>query len=114
MALIEVTADAAGRLRELEAASGKIARLDVNSSGCSGLRYAFSQVDAPMPGDEVVPLDGASLAVAAKALLFVAGTRIDWVVDGLSRSFSFANPNETARCGCGESFKVGGGGCGPY
>jgi len=29
---------------------------------------------------------------------------MDFVQDRLGASFKFSNPNETGRCGCGESF----------
>ncbi len=29
-----------------------------------------------------------------------------WQEDNIYSSFTFNNPNETARCGCGESFSV--------
>lgn len=108
MALIELTEAATARLREMESASGKRTRLAVRNSGCSGLRYDLSQVEGPLDGDEEVSFMGAYLYVAASALPFVAGTKVDWVDSGLSRSFTFANPNESGRCGCGESFTVGG------
>ena len=41
-----------------------------------------------------------------QALMFLVGTELDYVEDKLGAQFVFRNPNEKARCGCGESFSV--------
>ena len=40
------------------------------------------------------------------AILFIIGSTIDWKEDRFKRGFTFENPNESARCGCGESFSI--------
>ncbi|MDP7375007.1 MAG: Fe-S cluster assembly scaffold SufA, partial [Alphaproteobacteria bacterium] len=40
------------------------------------------------------------------AVMFIIGSEMDWSEDKFASSFTFKNPNETARCGCGESFTV--------
>jgi len=102
--LVELTPSAAARIAELATGSGKAVRLSVRSSGCSGNRYDLSLADVPVPGDERIEAHGALLWVDPKSLLFIAGTVVDWKDDGMSSSFEFSNPNETGRCGCGESF----------
>lgn len=102
--LVDLTERAASRISELAASSGKAVRLSVRTSGCSGNRYHLSLEDAPPPGDERIEAHGAELWVDPKSLLFIAGTVVDWKEDGLARAFVFDNPNETGRCGCGESF----------
>ncbi|MFA5123849.1 HesB/IscA family protein, partial [Zavarzinia sp.] len=39
-----------------------------------------------------------------KAVMFLIGTKMDFETDKLKSGFVFINPNEKARCGCGESF----------
>ena len=34
------------------------------------------------------------------------GSEVDWDQDDMQSSFIFRNPNEQARCGCGESFTI--------
>ena len=41
-----------------------------------------------------------------KFLVYLKGTELDYVKEGLNEGFKFINPNEKARCGCGESFSV--------
>jgi iron-sulfur cluster assembly protein len=105
MQIMNLTEAAAARLAVLEAkGAGKVVRLSVKSSGCSGHKYDLDYADAPGKHDEVVTRDGATLYVDPLSLMFVAGMTVGWKEDKLERSFTFENPNETGRCGCGESF----------
>lgn len=110
--LMSLTEAAAERLRGLyitgEAAgqAGMKLRIGVNTKGCSGLAYDMSWVAEPGPGDEVVADRGVTVVVDRKASLFLIGTTMDYEVKALSSGFTFTNPNEKGRCGCGESFHV--------
>ncbi len=106
--LMQVTATAAERLRRLyeSGEQGKLLRIGVNTKGCSGLSYDMSWTDAPGPGDEVVNDKGVTVLVDRKASLFLIGTTMDYEVKALTSGFTFTNPNEKGRCGCGESFHV--------
>ncbi|MGK7869988.1 HesB/IscA family protein [Falsiroseomonas sp. E2-1-a20] len=103
---------AAERLRALYAAgeasgeAGKTLRIAVKTKGCSGMAYDLSWVDGPGPGDEVVTDKGVTVVVDRKATLFLIGTVMDYEVKDMSAGFTFTNPNEKGRCGCGESFHV--------
>ena len=106
--LMAVTEAAAERLRTLYAKGqqGKLLRIGVGTKGCSGLSYQMSWVEAPGPGDEVVTDKGVTVLVDRKASLFLIGTVMDYEVKPLQAGFTFTNPNEKGRCGCGESFHV--------
>jgi iron-sulfur cluster assembly protein len=106
--LMAVTQTAAERLRALYATGqeGKLLRIGVGTKGCSGLSYQMSWVDAPGPGDETVVDKGVTVLVDRKASLFLIGTVMDYETKALSSGFTFINPNEKGRCGCGESFTV--------
>ena len=107
--LMAVSDVAAERLRSLYAnggEGGKKLRISVNTKGCSGLAYDMSWVSEPGPGDEVVTDKGVTVLVDRKASLFLIGTTMDYEVKALSTGFTFVNPNEKGRCGCGESFHV--------
>jgi iron-sulfur cluster assembly protein len=106
--LMAVTDGAAERLRKLYATGqeGKLLRIGVGTKGCSGLSYQMSWVDAPGPGDEIVNDKGVTVLVDRKASLFLIGTVMDYEVKTLEAGFTFTNPNEKGRCGCGESFHV--------
>ena len=106
--LMQLTDAAAERLRSLYAAGeeGKLLRIAVKTKGCSGMAYDLSWADAPAPTDERVADKGVTVLVDRKASLFLIGTVMDYEQKAMSAGFTFTNPNEKGRCGCGESFHV--------
>ena len=106
--LMTLSDAAAERLRRLYASGqeGKLLRISVSTKGCSGLSYDMTWTDAPGPGDEVVKARDLTVLVDRKASLFLIGTVMDYETKALSAGFTFNNPNEKGRCGCGESFHV--------
>ncbi len=106
--LMTLTEVAAERLRGLYAKGeqGKLLRIGVKTKGCSGMSYDMSWTDAPAPTDEVVKSHELTVLVDRKASLFLIGTVMDYEVKALTSGFTFTNPNEKGRCGCGESFHV--------
>ncbi len=70
------------------------------------MSYDMTWVEAPGPQDETVTSQGLTVLVDRKATLFLIGTTMDYKEDTLTRGFTFDNPNEKGRCGCGESFHV--------
>ena len=106
--LMQVSDAAAERLRALyaKAEAGRLLRIAVKTKGCSGMSYDLSWVDAAGPGDEVVSDKGVTVLVDRKATLFLIGTVMDYEVKQMSAGFTFTNPIEKGRCGCGESFHV--------
>ena len=105
--LMTMSDSAAARLRALyQTGEGRLLRISVNTKGCSGLAYDMSWVAEAGPGDEVVRDHDLTLLVDRKASLFLIGTVMDYEQKSLSSGFTFTNPNEKGRCGCGESFHV--------
>ncbi len=106
--LMTLSDAAAERLRALyaRAEAGKLLRIAVKTKGCSGMSYDLSWVDAAGPGDEVITDKDVTVLVDRKATLFLIGTVMDYEVKAMSAGFTFVNPNEKGRCGCGESFHV--------
>lgn len=107
--LLTLTPAAASRVRQLLESRGEGAaglRLAVKPTGCSGFSYQLDFARTIGPEDRVIECRGVTVVVDPKAAPLLAGTEVDWVEDGLCAQFVFKNPNEKARCGCGESFKV--------
>jgi iron-sulfur cluster assembly protein len=106
--LMTLTEAAAERLRSLYSSreQGKLLRLTVKTKGCSGMSYDMSWTEAPAPTDEIVKDNDLTVLVDRKASLFLIGTVMDYEVKNLTSGFTFVNPNEKGRCGCGESFHV--------
>ena len=106
--LMQLPDAAAERLRALYASgeANRQLRISVKTKGCSGLSYDLSWVDGPQKGDEQVTDKGVTVLVDSKASLFLIGTVMDYEMKAMSAGFTFTNPNEKGRCGCGESFHV--------
>jgi iron-sulfur cluster assembly protein len=105
--LLTLSDSAAARLRTLyEKGEGRLLRISVNTKGCSGLAYDMSWVPEPGPGDEIVRDRDLTVLVDRKASLFLIGTTMEYEQTTLTAGFTFTNPNEKGRCGCGESFHV--------
>lgn len=104
-----VTEAAAKRIQALLAQRGKPSagiRVGVRARGCSGLTYTLEYADEKGKLDEVVQDKGVTILIDPKATMFILGTEMDYVEDKLQSGFTFRNPNEKGRCGCGESFHV--------
>lgn len=104
---ITLTSKAATRVRAMLDARGAVAlRLGIKPTGCSGNGYVVDYAQGIGPEDEVFESQGVRIVVERKNMVFLDGTEIDYGRNGLSESLRFNNPNEKARCGCGESFAV--------
>jgi len=104
-----LTDAAAERIKALLARRGKPSagiRIGVRSRGCSGLSYTLEYADEKGRFDEVIEDKGVTVLIDPKATMFILGTEMDFVQDKLQSGFTFTNPNEKGRCGCGESFHV--------
>ena len=99
---------AAERVRTFLAKRGKGIglRLGVKTSGCSGMAYKIEFADRCDDEDLRFDSHGVTVLVDPLSLPYLAGTRLDFVREGLNEGFRFDNPNAAASCGCGESFTV--------
>ena len=70
------------------------------------MSYVLEFVDDASAGDEVFEFDEVKLVIDPKSLLYLDGTELDYVKEGLNEGFEFRNPNVKDECGCGESFHV--------
>jgi iron-sulfur cluster assembly protein len=108
--MITVTDTASKKIKQNLERRGKGVgiRLGVRTTGCSGLAYTIEYVDeyTAEPGVTNYAQKDFVVLVDAKCLAYLNGLTMDWVRNGLNEGFDFKNPNEKARCGCGESFTV--------
>jgi len=81
-------------------------KLSTPRRGCSGLAYSVDYVSSANPMDEKVATPGGDLYIDGPSLLYLIGSRMDWVEDDFTAGFVFNNPNAKGSCGCGESFTV--------
>ena len=107
--VITLSDNAANRIKEIMSKAEKDLvglRVGVKSGGCAGMSYIMEYAKEVKPNDEVIEDKGVKLFVDPGAIMYLLGTEMDYKKEQFSSSFIFKNPNETERCGCGESFKV--------
>ena len=107
--LITLTEGAASRIKEImskDESKSLGVRVGVKSGGCAGMSYIMEYAKEINPNDEVVEDKGVKVFIDLGAIMYLLGTEMDYKKEQFSSSFIFKNPNETERCGCGESFKV--------
>ena len=81
-------------------------RIGIKTTGCSGLMYVIEPVDIPEVDDIKYECEGVQIYVDPQSLVYVKGTQMDYIKEGLNEGFKFENPNIKGECGCGESFTV--------
>jgi iron-sulfur cluster assembly protein len=86
-------------------------RLFTKKAGCSGLMYQSELINSENPENSedllVFEEEQIKIFVSRKSMPYLDGICIDIAQKMLGQSqVVYQNPNEVARCGCGESFKV--------
>ena len=107
--VITLSDNAANRIKEIisnDETKSVGVRVGVKSGGCAGMSYVMEYTKTVNPNDEVIEDKGVKVFVDAAAVMYLLGTEMDYKKEEFSSSFVFKNPNETERCGCGESFKT--------
>ena len=107
--VITLTDNAASRIKDIMSKDENKSlgvRVGVKSGGCAGMSYIMEYAKEITPKDEVIEDKGVKVFIDPGAIMYLLGTEMDYKKEQFSSSFIFKNPNETERCGCGESFKV--------
>ena len=105
---VSLTESAANRVTSFLANRGKGVglRLGVRTSGCSGMAYVLEFADVINEDDVVFEDHRVKVIIDGKSIVYLDGTEVDFVKEGLNEGFKFNNPNVNSECGCGESFHV--------
>ena len=107
--IIRLSNNAAERIKEIMSNAGNSAigvRIGVKSGGCAGMSYVMEYAKEIKPNEEIIEDKGVKVLIDPKAIIYLLGTEMDYKQENFSSQFVFKNPNETERCGCGESFKI--------
>ena len=107
--LIKVLEGASAHLRGLLERQGRPdggLRIAVIGGGCSGLQYDVQYATEAKVFEDKIEEKGVTLFIDPTAVMFLIGSEMDWEEGKFASRFVFNNPNEAARCGCGESFTV--------
>ena len=81
-------------------------RMGVKGGGCSGMSYSLEFDTELTPHDREFEIDGIKVVCDKKSYLYLTGTMLDYVQQGLTGGFTFVNPNAKSSCGCGTSFSA--------
>ncbi len=107
--IIKLSDKAVNRIKEIMSKAENTAigvRVGVKSGGCAGLSYIMEYASDKKPNEEIIEDKGVKVFIDPNAVMYLLGTEMDYKIEKFSSQFVFNNPNETERCGCGESFKI--------
>ena len=107
--VITLSDNAANRIKEIisnDETKSVGVRVGVKSGGCAGMSYIMEYAKEINPTDEIIEDKGIKVFIDPGAIMYLLGTEMDYKKEQFSTTFVFKNPNETERCGCGESFKA--------
>jgi iron-sulfur cluster assembly protein len=104
---VSITPVAVNRVKELmtsQKLDNAFLRMGVRGGGCSGMTYDLQFDNELRKHDKQFEVDGVKVVVDVKSYLYLNGTTLDFVTQGLTGGFTFVNPNAKSSCGCGTSF----------
>ena len=107
--IITLSQRAADRIREIMSKDNNNSiglRIGVKSGGCAGMEYVLEYAKEKNLNEEIIEDKGVKVFIDPSAVMYLLGTQMDYKKEQFSSFFVFNNPNETERCGCGESFKI--------
>jgi iron-sulfur cluster assembly protein len=107
--IVKLSDSAANRIKEIMSSADQATigvRVGVKSGGCAGMSYVMEYAKDIKANEEVVEDKGVKVLIDPKAIMYLLGTEMDYKKEKFSSQFVFKNPNESERCGCGESFKI--------
>ena len=107
--IIRLSDNAADRIKEIMSNADNLTigvRVGVESGGCAGMSYIMEYAKDIKPNEEVIEDKGVKVLIDPNAVMYLLGTEKKKKKEKFSSQFVFKNPNETERCGCGESFKA--------
>lgn len=78
----------------------------LKAGGCNGFQYLFSKIHGINDDDVLEKHENMNIFICNKSLMYIVGTKIDWISDDMGERFVFNNPLATSTCGCGKTFGV--------
>jgi iron-sulfur cluster assembly protein len=107
--MIQISDSAQGKIKEMLASEDTPAlflRLGVKSGGCSGFSYGMGFDDEQADSDTEFDISGLKVVVDEESSKYLNGVQIDYKESAMGGGFTIENPNATATCGCGSSFRT--------
>ena len=106
LALTDTAVKQVKQLLEAQKLENVYLRMGVKGGGCSGLSYSLEFDSEIGPHDKTFDIDGVQVVCDKKSYLYLNGTTLDYVMQGLTGGFTFLNPQAKSSCGCGTSFSA--------
>ena len=107
LAMTETAAKQVKQLKETQHLPDTVfLRMGVKGGGCSGLSYLLEFDSERGPHDKEFEIEGVKVVCDKKSYLYLNGTTLDYVQQGLTGGFTFVNPQAKSSCGCGTSFSA--------
>jgi len=107
--MIHISESAAEKIKEMleaEETPNLFLRLGVKEGGCSGFSYGMGFDDEQHGTDKEMQVEGLKVVVDQDSLRYLNGLEIDFKESGMGGGFTINNPNASATCGCGSSFRT--------
>ncbi len=107
--MIDVSVVAADKIKEMleaEETPNLFLRIGVKGGGCSGFSYGMGFDDDLTDADEALDLHGLKVVVDKDSVKYLRGLQIDYKESAMGGGFTMNNPNASATCGCGSSFRT--------
>jgi iron-sulfur cluster assembly protein len=106
--MITMTPEAIAKVKAIlvERGEGSGLRIAVVGGGCSGFQYQMILDKEPKANDKIFDMEGLKIFIDAQSLLYLNGTKVDFVDGENGSGFKFDNPNAHVSCDCGETFEA--------
>lgn len=107
--MINISESANEKIKEMleqEETPNLFLRVGVKEGGCSGFSYGMGFDDEENEGDKAFDMSGLKVVVDNESLKYLNGLEIDFKESAMGGGFTIENPNASATCGCGSSFRT--------
>jgi iron-sulfur cluster assembly protein len=107
--MITISTEASSKIKELleqQENERLFLRVGVVEGGCSGFNYSMGIDDEMKANDEEMLVEGIRMVVDDYSKRFLNGVIIDYKQSDMGGGFTIDNPNASATCGCGSSFRT--------
>ncbi|MCA0755539.1 iron-sulfur cluster insertion protein ErpA [Paenibacillus sp. N4] len=102
----DIASDKIKEMLEQEGTPGLFLRIGVKEGGCSGFSYGMGFDDEQHEGDRAMEMQGLKVVVDEDSVKYLNGLVIDFKESAMGGGFTIENPNASATCGCGSSFRT--------
>jgi iron-sulfur cluster assembly protein len=107
--MINISETANEKIKEMlesEETPNMFLRIGVKEGGCSGFSYGMGFDDEQHDTDKALEFNGLKVVVDTDSIKYLNGLEIDFKESAMGGGFTINNPNASATCGCGSSFRT--------